>query len=70
MNDVIRQFGNVTIDVRKILCIGSIFPISGSVVGVDVFLEAAGKVVVEFDSDEQAKKDISWLITTWKQATK
>jgi len=70
MEDLIRKFGNVTIDVRKILCIGSVFPISGSVVGVDVFLEAAGKVVVEFDSEEIAKKESGWLITIWKQATK
>jgi hypothetical protein len=68
MDDLIRNFGNVTLDVREISCIGSRFSISGSVVGVDVFLKGAQKAIVEFDSEEIAKKEIGWLITIWKQA--
>jgi len=69
MNDLIRKFGNVTLDIRQISCIGSLFPISGSVVGVNVFLKGAEKAIVEFDNEEIAKKEIGWLITTWKQAS-
>lgn len=70
MEDLIRKFGNVTLDVREISCIGSQFPISGSQVGVDVFLKCSEKVVTIFDSEELAKKETDWLIIFWKQATK
>jgi hypothetical protein len=70
MNDLIRKFGNVTLDVREITCIGEPVHIGGTAVAVDIYLKACGKVNVNFDSEELAKKELDWLSLTWIQAVK
>lgn len=69
MEDLIRKFGNVTIDVREVSCIGELYGFSGPSVGVDIYLKHCGKVSVVFDNEEVAKKEINWLTIFWKQST-
>lgn len=70
MKDLIRKFGNVTIDVREISCIGEQIPTCGPAVGVHLYLKQGEKVAVMFDNEEIAKKETDWLILIWKQAAK
>lgn len=51
MKDLIRKFGNVTIDVREIACIGERFNLNGFSCGVHVFLKRGEKVNVIFNRE-------------------
>lgn len=70
MEELIRKFGSVTLDVREISCIGEQMPTCGPAVGVDVYLKRGEKITVFFDNEERAKKETDWLILIWKQSAK
>jgi hypothetical protein len=70
MEGLIRKFGNVTIDVREIACIGEHRHSCGPAVFIDIYLKQGAKVSIDFESEEMAKKEIKWLILIWEQATK
>jgi len=68
MEDLIRNFGSITLDVREIACIGEQRQSCGPAVFVDIYLKQGNKVTVDFNSEEIAKKEINWLTLIWKQA--
>lgn len=70
MEELIRKFGNITVDVREISCVGEISPTCGPAVGVDIYLKQGTKLAVIFDNEEKAKKETDWLILIWKQVVK
>lgn len=70
MNDLIRRFGNVTIDVREISCIGEQRQSCGPAVFIDIYLKQGEKIEVTFESEDKAKKEADGLILLWKQNTK
>lgn len=57
MEDLIRKFGNITIDVREIACMGERFNLNGFSCGVHVFLKGGEKVNVIFNLQGNEKSN-------------